>query len=62
MVPSYAAKANKEITMTIEEVLQNYDKADIKKVYVKGGYDVYFPVIGDDGKPHLQKIHIKVDK
>lgn len=48
--------------MTIEEVLQNYDKADIKKVYVKGGYDVYFPVIGDDGKPHLQKIHIKVAK
>lgn len=33
------------------------DKKDIKKVYVKGGYDLYYPVI-ENGKPHLRKKHV----
>lgn len=45
--------------MTEEELYNLYDKSDIKKVYIAGGYELYYPVIRDDGKPHLDKIKVK---
>lgn len=47
--------------MTEEELYKVYDKKDIKKVYVAGGYELYYPVV-EDNKPHLAKIKVKVEK
>ena len=49
---TYTEIANK----FIEELLkQGYSKADIFTKFVTGGKQVVYPVIGDDGRPHLAK-------
>ena len=48
--------------MTEEEIYAAYDKKDVKKHYVAGGYELYYPVIGEDGKPYLAKLKVKVSK
>jgi len=45
--------------MTEKELYAKYDKKDIKKVYAAGGYELYYPVIGTDRKPHLEKLKVK---
>lgn len=35
--------------------VQGYSKSDIFTKFVTGGKQVVYPVIGDDGKPHLAK-------
>lgn len=43
---------------SVEDVMakNNLEPKDIKKHFVKGGVEVYYPYIGDDGKPHLGKV------
>lgn len=51
-IKSYTGDANK----FIEELMANgYQKADIFTKFVTGGKQVVYPVIGEDGKPHLAK-------
>lgn len=37
------------------------DPADTKKHYVAGAMEVYFPVITDDGRPHMKRARIVKD-
>ena len=40
----------------VDQLVKNgYDKKDIFTKYVTGGKEVVYPVIGQDGKPHLEK-------
>ena len=48
--------------MTEKELYKTYEKKDIKKVHVSGGYELYYPVIGSDGKLHLEKLKVQVEK
>ena len=48
----YTEEANKFIE---ELVKQGYTKSDIFTKFVKGGKEVVYPVIGEDGRPHLDK-------
>ena len=48
----YTELANKFIE---ELISQGYQKSDIFTKFVTGGKQVVFPVIGDDGRPHLSK-------
>lgn len=48
----YTEEANKFIE---ELVSQGYSKSDIFTKFVTGGKQVVYPVIGEDGKPHLAK-------
>lgn len=43
---------------SVEDLMakNNLEPKDIKKHFVKGGVEVYYPYIGDDGKPHLGKV------
>lgn len=41
---------------------QGYLKEDIERKFITGGVQVTYPVIGDDGKPHLAKIKFKSPK
>ena len=51
-IKSYTGDANK----LIEELMATgYQKADIFTKFVTGGKQVVYPVIGDDGRPHLAK-------
>ena len=51
-IKSYTGDANK----FIEELMATgYQKADIFTKFVTGGKQVVYPVIGDDGRPHLAK-------
>jgi hypothetical protein len=34
---------------------QGYSKSDIFTKFVTGGKQVVYPVIGEDGRPHLEK-------
>lgn len=56
-IKSYTGDANK----FIEELMATgYQKADIFTKFVTGGKQVVYPVIGDDGRPHLEKKTFKV--
>jgi hypothetical protein len=48
----YTETANAFIASLVE---QGYSKADIFTKFVTGGKQVVYPVIGDDGRPHLEK-------
>ena len=48
----YTETANAFIASLVE---QGYSKADIFTKFVTGGKQAVYPVIGDDGKPHLAK-------
>lgn len=48
----YTETANAFIESLVE---QGYSKADIFTKFVTGGKQVVYPVIGDDGRPHLAK-------
>lgn len=51
-IKSYTGDANK----FIEELMATgYQKADIFTKFVTGGKQVVYPVIGEDGRPHLAK-------
>lgn len=51
-IKSYTGDANKFIE---ELIATGYRKADIFTKFVTGGKQVVYPVIGEDGKPHLAK-------
>ena len=38
-----------------ELVAQGYGKGDIYAKFVKGGKEVVYPVVGEDGRPHLAR-------
>ena len=38
-----------------ELVAQGYVKGDIYAKFVKGGKEVVYPVVGEDGRPHLAR-------
>lgn len=38
------------------------EKKDIKKHYVAGGCEVYYPYIGGDGRPHLGKYKFRKER
>ena len=48
----YTELANKFIA---ELISQGYRKEDIYAKFVAGGKQVVYPVIGEDGRPHLAK-------
>jgi len=51
-IKGYTENANK----FIEELMKDgYAKSDIFTKFVTGGKQVVYPVIGEDGKPHLAK-------
>ena len=61
--------SNKDKTMqkeykTIEELIadNHLEKGDYKKHFVTGGVEVYYPYIGEDGKPHLGKAKFMKEK
>ena len=35
------------------------DKSECKTHFVKGGYELWYPYIGDDGKAHLGRVLCK---
>jgi len=43
-------------------VAEGYSKGDIFTKYVAGGKQVVYPVIGKDGKPHLEKKTFRTEK
>lgn len=49
---NYTADANQFVDQLVKN---GYDKNDIFTKYVTGGKVVIYPVIGPDGKPHLEK-------
>lgn len=49
---NYTEEANKFIE---ELVGQGYSKSDIFTKFVTGGKQVVYPVVGEDGRPHLEK-------
>ena len=49
---TYTELANKFIE---ELIKQGYSKSDTFTKFVTGGKQVVYPVIGDDGRPHLAK-------
>lgn len=49
---NYTEEANKFIGELVE---QGYSKSDIFTKFVTGGKQVVYPVIGEDGRPHLEK-------
>lgn len=49
---NYTEEANQFVEQLIKD---GYDKKDIFTKYVTGGKEVVYPVIGQDGKPHLEK-------
>lgn len=49
---NYTEEANQFVEQLIKD---GYDKKDISTKYVTGGKEVVYPVIGEDGKPHLEK-------
>lgn len=51
-IKSYTQDANQFIQDLIKE---GYGKADIFTKFVTGGKQVVYPVIGEDGRPHLEK-------
>ena len=51
-VKNYTGSANQFIEQLLDD---SYDRSDIFTKFVKGGKQVVFPVIGDDGWPHLEK-------
>ena len=51
-IKNYTGSANQFIERLVES---GYDRADIFTKFVKGGKQVVFPVIGEDGRPHLEK-------
>lgn len=51
-IKNYTGSANQFIEHLVES---GYDRSDIFTKFVKGGKQVVFPVIGDDGQPHLEK-------
>ena len=51
-VKDYTGSANRFIEQLIES---GYGRPDIFTKFVKGGKQVVFPVIGEDGRPHLEK-------
>lgn len=48
----YTEEANKFIETLVKD---GYSKSDIFTKFVKGGKEVVYPVIGEDGRPHLAK-------
>ena len=48
----YTELANKFIA---ELISQGYQKSDIFTKFVTGGKQVVYPVVGEDGRPHLAK-------
>ena len=51
-IKGYTENANK----FIEDLMKDgYAKSDIFTKFVTGGKQVVYPVIGEDGKPHLAK-------
>lgn len=51
-IKSYTQDANQ----FIEDLMaQGYSKSDIFTKFVTGGKQVVYPVIGEDGRPHLEK-------
>ena len=55
----YTGDANAFVKGLIES---GYSKDDIFTKYVKGGKQVVYPVIGEDGKPHLEKMTFRSGK
>ena len=51
-IKDYTENANKFIEELMKE---GYTKSDIFTKFVTGGKQVVYPVIGDDGRPHLEK-------
>ena len=51
-IKNYTEEANQFVEQLIKD---GYDKKDIFTKYVTGGKEVVYPVIGQDGKPHLEK-------
>lgn len=51
-IKGYTENANKFIEELMKE---GYAKSDIFTKFVTGGKQVVYPVIGEDGKPHLAK-------
>ena len=51
-VKDYTGNANQFIEHLVET---GYDRSDIFTKFVKGGKQVVFPVIGEDGRTHLEK-------
>ena len=49
---NYTEEANQFVQNLLND---GYDKKDIFTKYVTGGKEVVYPVIGQDGKPHLEK-------
>ena len=48
----YTEEANIFIKSLVKE---GYLKGDIHTKFVKGGKEVVYPVIGEDGRPHLAR-------
>jgi len=48
----YTEEANIFIESLVKE---GYPKGDIYTKFVKGGKEVVYPVIGEDGRPHLAR-------
>lgn len=48
----YTEEANIFIASLVKE---GYLKGDIYTKFVKGGKEVVYPVIGEDGRPHLAR-------
>ena len=48
----YTEEANDFIESLLKE---GYVKGDIYAKFVKGGKEVVYPVIGEDGRPHLAR-------
>lgn len=49
---SYTEEANNFIEGLLKE---GYLKGDIYAKFVKGGKEVVYPVVGEDGRPHLAR-------
>ena len=48
----YTVEASKFVESLVAD---GYDKSDIFTKFVTGGKQVVYPVIGEDGRPHLAK-------
>ena len=49
---NYTEEANRFMGELVE---RGYSRSDIFTKFVTGGKQVVYPVIGEDGKPHLEK-------
>ena len=55
----YTEEANRFVETLVE---RGYSKADIYTKFVSGGKQIVYPVVGEDGKPHLEKRTFRREK